>query len=106
MAKRNRRQHFLARFYLRNFAEPMFSENLRVYDRSKRRWESRSPDGVGWYPHLCSMIDMEGNRTDAYDQYLKQEVEDPATPAIKKLAAGTILDPNERAAVAAFIALI
>lgn len=105
MAKAARRQHFIARFYLRNFAEPMFSDNLNVYDMRKQRWERRSPDGVGWFPHLCSMIDMEGNRTDDFDQFLKQQVEDPAAPALRKLATGELLDLNERAAVALFIAL-
>ena len=51
------------------------------------------------------MIDMEGNRTDEFDLFLKHEVEDPATPALKKLATGEILDPNERSAIALFIAL-
>ena len=105
MAKTATRQHFIARFYLRNFAEPMFSDNLLVYDVQKRRWEQRTPNGVGWFPHLCSMIDMQGNRTDAFDQYLKLNVEDPAAPALKKLATGGSLDANERSAVALFVAL-
>lgn len=105
MAKAARRQHFIARFYLRNFAEPMFSDNLCVYDMRKQRWENRSPDGVGWFPHLCSMIDMQGNRTDDFDQFLKHQVEDPAAPALRTLATGGALDPAERAAVALFIAL-
>lgn len=105
MAKAARRQHFIARFYLRNFAEPVFSDNLCVYDLRKQRWERRSPDGVGWFPHLCSMIDMEGNRTDEFDQFLKQQIEDPAAPALRKLATGGALDPGERAAVALFAAL-
>jgi hypothetical protein len=51
------------------------------------------------------MIDMDGNRTDEFDQYLKQQVEDPAAPALKKLATGEELDPTERSAVALFVAL-
>jgi hypothetical protein len=105
MAKANRRQHFIARFYLRNFAEPLFSDNLCVYDLRRQRWEKRSPEGVGWFPHLCSMIDIEGNRTDDFDQFLKQQVEDPAAPALRKLATGRALDPSDRAAVALFMAL-
>jgi hypothetical protein len=99
------RQHFIARFYLRNFAEPMFSDNLWVYDVRKQRWERRSPNGVGWFWHLCSMIDMEGKRSDDFDQFLKQRVEDPACPALKKLATGEALEGAERSAVALFIAL-
>jgi hypothetical protein len=105
MAKPAKRQHFLARFYLRNFAEPMFSDNLCVYDMRKQRWEKRSPYGVGWFPHLCSMTDMKGNRTDEFDQFLKRHVEDSAAPALKKLATGEELDADERSSVALFIAL-
>ena len=105
MGKPARRQHFIARFYLRNFAEPAFSANLCVYDLRKHRWDRLSPRGVGWFPHLFSMIDMDGNRTDEFDQYLKREVEDPAAPALKKLATAGALDSGERSAVALFISL-
>jgi hypothetical protein len=100
-----RRQHFIARFYLRNFGEPLFSDNLCVYDVRKRRWEKRTPEGVGWFPHLYSTIGMDGIRRDDFDQYLKRYVEDPAAPALKTLATGGKLDEAERAAVAMFIAL-
>src|SRR4051794_31480533 len=100
MAKTNRKQHFVARFYLRNFAEPLFSENICVYDLKRRRWERRTTGGVGWFPHLCSTVNMEGNRTDEFDQFLKRHVEDPAAPALKKLATGGSLDANERSAAA------
>lgn len=100
-----RRQHFIARFYLRNFAAPLFSDNLWVFDLRRRRWEKRTPDGVGWFPHLCSAIRTDGTRTDAFDRFLKLNVEDPAAPAMKKLATGGSLNAVERAAVALFIAL-
>jgi hypothetical protein len=48
---------------------------------------------------------LRGKRTDQFDQILNQKVEDPAAPALKKLAAGAVLDPSERSAVACFIAL-
>jgi hypothetical protein len=51
------------------------------------------------------MIDMKGNRTDDFDRFLKQQVEDHAAPALRRLATGATLDPGERAAVALFIAL-
>ena len=105
MARPARRQHFIARFYLRNFAEPMFSDNLLVYDLRKLRWDQCTPNGIGWFPHLCSMIDMDGNRTDEFDQFLKQTVEDPVAPALKKMARADTVDANERSAIALFIAL-
>jgi len=103
--KAARRQHFVARFYLRNFAEPLFSDCLQVYTRRQKRWERRTPDGVGWFPHLVTMIDSAGGRTDEFDAFLKKNVEDPATPALRKLAQAADLTDAERSSVAMFIAL-
>ncbi len=83
----------------------MFSDDLCVYDMRMRRWDKRTPNGVGWYPHLYSMFDLTGKRTDDFDQFLKLNVEDPAAPALKKLATGVTLNANERSAVALFMAL-
>jgi hypothetical protein len=111
MAKSNKppkpakEQHYISRYYLRHFAEPIFSDNLQVFDFAKRRWERRTPAGVGWSPHLCSVIDMEGRRTDEFDQFLKRHVEDPAAPALKALATGQVLNDEQRAGVAMFIAI-
>lgn len=107
MPKPAKRQHFLARFYLRNFAEPMFGKHLQVFQRDKGEWE-RDPltaNGVGWRPHLMTMVDVQGKRTDAFDQFLKRQVEDPAGPAIKKLGRGEDLTDRERSAAATFIGL-
>ncbi|MCA9242346.1 MAG: DUF4238 domain-containing protein [Phycisphaerales bacterium] len=105
MSRPSRRQHYIARFYLRNFSEPPLSDSLCVYDLRKRRWERRTPLGVGWFPHLCSETQMDGTRSDAFDQFLKLKVEDPAAPALRKLASGACLDASERAAISMFIAL-
>ena len=81
MAKPARRQHFIARFYLQNFAEPMFSDNLRVYDLQTKSWEKRTPEGVGWFPHLCSLINMEGE-TAAVTAYDNVRSSAPCLPAV------------------------
>lgn len=105
MAKAAKRQHYIARFYLRNFAVPVLSENLCVYDMRKQRWDKRTPDGVGWFPHLYSTLDAKGHRTDDFDQYMKLNVEDPAAPVLRKLATGGTADVSERPALALFIAI-
>ena len=105
MSRKADRQHFIAQFYLKNFAEPMFSDKLHVYDMCKQCWDERTPYGVGWERRLFTMIDMQGNRTDEFDKFLKRKVEDPSAPALKKLATGNSLDNTERSAVALFIAL-
>lgn len=105
MPRPAKRQHSIARFYLRNFAEPALSDNLCVYDIRKHRWERRTPDGVGWYRHLCSFIDMRGSQRDDFDQFLKLNVEDPAAPIFSKLATGGTIEVTDRRHVALFLAL-
>ena len=105
MTRPSRRQHFIARFYLRNFAEPMFSDKLLVYTREAGCWEDRTPNGIGWFPHLLSVISNAGKRTDEFDQFFKRQVEDPAAPALKKMAEGQCVNDRERSAIAVFIAL-
>ena len=78
------RQHFVSRFYLRNFAEPMYSDNLAVYDVRKGKWEERTPNGVGWSKHLFSEIQMDGTWTADFDKFLEQAVEVPATRPMKE----------------------
>jgi hypothetical protein len=51
------------------------------------------------------MIDMEGNRTEGFDQFLKRNVEDPAVPGMKRLAAGAALDFEDPSKIALFLAL-
>lgn len=105
MRQQTTKQHYISRFYFRNFAEPIFSENLCVYDFQKTRWEPRSSKQVGWESHLFSMFNMDGQRTDEFDEFINQQVESPAAPALKKIAKREILDESDRAAVALFIAV-
>jgi hypothetical protein len=83
----------------------MFSEDIQIYEFKKRRWERRTTKGVGWHPYLCSTLDEEGKWDDTFDQLLKKHVEDPAAPALRKLAQGETLDTGEHSAVALFMAL-
>jgi len=83
----------------------MFSDNLLVFTRQGTCWKKRTPNGIGWFPHLLTMIDNAGKRTDEFDFFLKQHVEDPAAPALKKMAQTFQVDEQERCAIALLIAL-
>ena len=99
------RQHYVSQFYLRQFADPMFSQNLQVFLCKTGEWETRTSKGVGWSPHLLSYYNDEGRRTDEFDQYLKRTIEDPAAPVLRKLANAESITDDERNVAASFIAL-
>lgn len=105
MAK-SRKHHYIAEFYLRNFAEPMFGKNLFVYERKTQKWDPRTPKGIGWFPHLYTMFDDSGERTDYFEKYLADHIETPIAPIMKKAA--TIpekLTDKERENIAMFIGI-
>lgn len=101
----SRQHHFLAQCYLCNFAQPIFSKQLRVYRRDTQCWKPVAPRGIAWVPHLYQMITDAGESTDAFEKFLGREVESPAAPALKKAALGFPLSDAERAALALFLAI-
>jgi hypothetical protein len=88
----SRRHHDNPEFYLKQFAEPMFSETIRVFERKKRRWDPdrRTPYGVGYKPFLYSSYNLSGERVDDFELFLAEHVDTPCAPALKK----TALDPS------------
>ncbi len=103
MAK-SRRHHYIARFYLKNFTEPMFGNNLFVYESKTQKWEPRTPNGVGWFPNLYYMFDNSGEKTDAFEKFLNEYIETPLTPIMRKAATEPdTLTIKERESIAMFI---
>ncbi len=103
---KSRRHHYIADFYLRNFAEPMFGKNLFVYKRETHKWDIRTTKGIGWFPYLYTMFDDFGERTDYFEKFLADHIETPIAPIIKKAA--TIpekLNYIEREKIALFIGI-
>ena len=103
---KSRRHHYIAEFYLRNFAEPMFGRNLFVYKREIHEWAPITPKGIGWFPHLYTMFDDSGEMTDYFEKFLADYIETPIAPIMKKAA--TIpekLTDIEREKIAMFIGI-
>ena len=101
---KSRRHHYIAEFYLRNFTEPMFGNNLFVYESKTQKWDPRTPYGVGWFSHLYSMFDDSGEKTDSFEKYLGKYIETPLAPIMRKAA--TIPDAltnKDREYIAMFI---
>lgn len=102
---RSRRHHYIAEFYLRNFTEHL-GRNLFVYDRKTQKWDKRTPKGVGWFPHLYSMFNDYGEKTDDFEKFLSHHIETPIAPIMKKAAImPDALTKEERESVAMFIGI-
>src|SRR3990172_7467884 len=105
--QRSTRHHFIAQFYQRNFAQPMFSANIRAFMRKSRQWYASSPRRIGSRSDLYTLIMDNGEPTDSFEKFLSKYVEGPATPAMKKAAlAPEHLTDQERSAVAWFIGVM
>lgn len=96
-----KRQHFLPRFYLDNFAA---SGLVAVYDRETDEVRLQQPVNTGVIGHFYTMEDAEGRRRFELEQLLS-EYEGKAKPVINKLAAREAIDGEERSDLAIFIAL-
>jgi len=99
------RQHFVSQFYLKQFADPMFTKNLQVFLCRSGKWEPKSPKQIGWSPHLTSYYGEDGILTDAFDLFVTRSIEEPAATVMKKLAVGDEISEQERAIAAMFISL-
>ncbi|HUW81656.1 MAG TPA: DUF4238 domain-containing protein [Phycisphaerae bacterium] len=103
---RSRRHHYIAQFYLRNFANPLFSDKIHVYERASGCWQKRTPRGVGWFPHLYSMLNQHGERTDDFERFLSEHIETPAGTSLRRAAQfPESLSRQEREAVAMFMGI-
>lgn len=102
----SRRHHYIAEFYLRNFAEPMFGKILFVYKREIQEWAPVTPRGIGWFPHLYTMFDNAGERTDYFEKFLADYIETPIASIMKKAATiPETLTDIEREKIAMFIGI-
>jgi len=82
----------------------MYGENIFVYSKKTKRWKKRTTKGVAWVPHLYTMFDDRGEKTDEFEKFLGQDIETPADLPLKKAAKQPdSLSKGERQIIAMFI---
>jgi hypothetical protein len=82
----------------------MFGNNLFVYESKTQKWDPRTPYGVGWFPHLYSMFDDSGEKTDSFEKFLGKYIETPLAPIMRKAATTPdALTNKDREYIAMFI---
>lgn len=96
-----KRQHFLPEFYLKGFTK---NDMIAVFDRELNEIRVQQPVNTCVIGHFYTMEDASGRKRFELEQLLSQ-YEDKASPVIKKLAATEVINADERANLALFLAL-
>lgn len=99
-------QHYLAKFYLKHFLDPMKDGHLWVYRDGERFWKSRGFNTVAWQPYLYSRQTQTGKRDHSLETEFLGQAETRIAPVLKKLADGnSMLANEERVTIATMVAL-
>ena len=103
MKQQTRRQHFISQCYLRNFANPPFSNNLQVFDKRMGTWRRKSPKSIGWESDFFTVTKLDGSTSDEFDAFWGQ-FECRVAPVLKRIAQEKVLTEEDRPPLALFIA--
>ncbi|WP_428643658.1 DUF4238 domain-containing protein [Roseibium sp.] len=101
MAHRTKRQHFVPRFYLKNFCDA----DGYIWTHDSRRGDARrsTPENTGLETNIYSPEVEDGERFDEIEEFLAK-TEGAAAPLLTRLSNSEKLDADEKAAMALFIA--
>lgn len=70
MNKRAKKQHYISSTYLEGFSSPTKKKNLLyVWDIKRKYWRSSRPENEGFERDFQSLIDENGNKSDALEAY-------------------------------------
>ncbi|WP_165218663.1 DUF4238 domain-containing protein [Affinirhizobium pseudoryzae] len=103
--KRTKRHHYVPDFYLRHFADE--NDVVWIYDKRAKHVEASirwsDPSNVALQGNIYSVRKDDGTYDDRLDQWL-QGVEDKAAPIHRKLMSGIMVEGQEKADYAVFLA--
>jgi len=100
-----RRHHYAPQMYLEAFVDPTDAKGrLYIYDKKLGVIQPSSTKDAGLEKHYYSFHTETGERDSDTVEDALQRVEDAAAPAMRALRAGKVLDADQRAHVALFMA--
>nr|WP_320144107.1 DUF4238 domain-containing protein [uncultured Cohaesibacter sp.] len=101
MKDRTKRQHFVPRFYLRNFCDA----DGYIWTHDSRCGDARrsTPENTGFETNIYSPLAEDGERFDEIEGFLA-DVESSAAPLLTRLGNGEQLDADEKVTISLFIA--
>jgi hypothetical protein len=96
--------HYIPQMYLRNWSpdgKKVWVYRKLVSHENVPSWEKKSIENIGSLPRAYSHI-RNNEETDAFENWLNQEVETPAKPVFEKVLSGEIVSDYERVVLLKF----
>lgn len=81
----SKKHHSTPVSYLSNFVDPSQPDYLWVYRKGHKRWNRAKPKSIGYEIDANSIIDDRGEKTDAFEQWLGTNVDEPSASVLKKV---------------------
>lgn len=106
MNNRIKNQHYVSKGYLDNFCHiNKKNYNLWVYTHAKKQWRSSTPKHEAFECDFQTLIDDDGNKSDALEKWLATEIEGPAISVINESIKNRCL-PHEHEKMGALLSLM
>ncbi len=81
----SKKHHSTPVSYLSNFVDPSEPDYLRVYFKGRKSWTRGKARSIGFEIDANSIIDDRGKKTDAFEQWLAKNADEPSARVLKKV---------------------
>lgn len=103
-------QHYIPRFYLREFTDPEtpngYEPYVWKYEHESKKWKKKSPKNIASKPDFYSFVDQKGKRRDEIEKGLSIIEGKTASIYRNKIYNRQYLSNQEKATIAEFIAFM
>lgn len=81
----SKKHHSTPVSYLSHFVDPSQPDYLWVYRKGHKSWNRAKPHSIGYEIDANSVFDDRGQKTDAFEQWLGKNVDEPSARVLKKV---------------------
>ena len=103
-------QHYIPRFYLKEFTDPETPDSWEpyvwVYEHASKEWKKKSPKNIASKPDFYSFVDQKGEKRDEIEKGLSIIEGKTASIYRDKICNRQYLLNQEKATIAEFIVLM
>ncbi|MCH8879251.1 MAG: DUF4238 domain-containing protein [Planctomycetes bacterium] len=80
----SKKHHWTPVFFLSQFVDPSQPDCFWAHYKGSKKWNRAKPRSIGYENDANSIIDDSGRKTDAFEQRLAREVDEPSARVLKK----------------------